>query len=86
LRIWADARLTLWSLTHPGKKAYFWDVVAAMRKDPAGYRHDLRAESQLLGGKIRPVIGKVIPLKEASKAQQMVLDYEAAGKLVLPSD
>ncbi len=26
-------RLSLWSLTHPGKKAYFWDVTNAVGKD-----------------------------------------------------
>ena len=82
----AMLRLPLWSLIHPGKKAYFWDVVAAAEKDPALYRHDLRAVFQLLReGKIDPVIGKVMPLKEAPKAQQMLLDYEVAGKIVLVS-
>ncbi len=82
----AMLRLPLWSLIHPGKKAYFWDVVAAAGKDPALYRHDLRAVFQLLReGKIDPVIGKVMSLKEAPKAQQMLLDYEVAGKIVLVS-
>ncbi len=80
----AMLRLPLWSLMHPGKKAIFWDVVAASRKNLAAYRSALQAVFQLLKeGKIDPQIGKVMALKDAPKAQQMLLDYEVAGKLVL---
>jgi NADPH:quinone reductase-like Zn-dependent oxidoreductase len=79
-------RLPLWSMTHPGKKAYFWDVVAAAGKDPAGYREDLAAVFDMLeAGKLKPRIGEVLPLKEAPKAQQMLLDFAVKGKLVLVS-
>jgi len=82
----AMLRLPLWSLLHPGKKAYFWDVVAAARKDPTQYRQNLQAVFELLKeGRIDPVIGKEMPLKEAPQAQQMLLDYEVAGKIVLVS-
>jgi NADPH:quinone reductase-like Zn-dependent oxidoreductase len=77
-------RLPIWSLMHPGKKAFFWDVVAASRKNPAEYRHALRAVFQLLKeDRIDPEISKVMSLKDAPKAQQMLLDYEVAGKIVL---
>jgi NADPH2:quinone reductase len=77
-------RLPLWSLTHPGKKAYFWDVTVAAKKDPAQYGEDLAAVFGLLSeGKINPAIGEVMPLKEAPKAQQILLDYAARGKIVL---
>jgi NADPH:quinone reductase-like Zn-dependent oxidoreductase len=79
-------RLPLWSLTHPGKKAYFWDVAAAAGKDLAQYRKDLAAVFELLNeGRIKPEIGEVMPLKDAPKAQQMLLDYQVRGKVVLVS-
>ncbi len=79
-------RLMLWSLTHPGKKAYFWDVAAAAGKDLAQYRKDLAAVFELLDeGRIKPEVGKVMPLKDAPKAQQMLLDYQVRGKVVLVS-
>jgi NADPH:quinone reductase-like Zn-dependent oxidoreductase len=77
-------RLPLWSLTHPGKKAYLWDVTDAARKDLAQYRADLTSVFDLLRkGKINPEIGEVMQLKEAPKAQQILLDYAAIGKVVL---
>jgi NADPH:quinone reductase-like Zn-dependent oxidoreductase len=80
-------RLPIWSLMHPGKKAFFWDVVAASGKNLAEYRHALWAVFQLLKeGRIDPEISKVMSLKDAPKAQQMLLDYEVAGKIVLESD
>lgn len=79
-------RLPLWSLTHPGKKAYFWDVAAAAGKDLGQYRKDLAAVFELLNeGRIKPEVGKVMPLKDAPKAQQMLLDYQVRGKVVLVS-
>jgi NADPH:quinone reductase-like Zn-dependent oxidoreductase len=79
-------RLGLWSLTHPGKKAYFWDVANASNKDLARYRESLTAVFDMLSkGQIKPEIGEVMPLKEAPKAQQMLLDFEVQGKVVLVS-
>jgi NADPH:quinone reductase-like Zn-dependent oxidoreductase len=79
-------RLPLWSLTHPGKKAYFWDVVAAAGKNLARYRKDLAAVFELLDeGKINPEIGALMPLKDAPKAQQMLLDHKVQGKVVMVS-
>ncbi len=77
-------RLSLWSLTHPGKKAYFWDVVGAAGKDWAQYRTDLAAVFDLLAaGHLSPKIDRVLPLQEAPQAQQLLLDYAAKGKNVL---
>jgi NADPH:quinone reductase-like Zn-dependent oxidoreductase len=77
-------RLPIWSLTHPGKKAYFWDVVNAANKDLSRYRSHLSKVFDLIGeGKINPEIGKQLPLREAPKAQQMLLDYKVQGKVVL---
>jgi NADPH:quinone reductase-like Zn-dependent oxidoreductase len=79
-------RLPLWSLTHPGKKAYFWDVVAAAGKNLARYRKDLAAVFKLLHeGRINPEIGALMPLKDAPNAQQMLLDYKVQGKIVMVS-
>lgn len=79
-------RLPFWSLTHPGKKAYFWDVSAAATKDPAQYRKDLTAVFDLMyAGRLKPEIGAVKSLVEAPKAQQMLLDYKVLGKVVLVS-
>ena len=77
-------RLPIWSLTHPGQKAYFWDVVNAANKDLSRYRSHLSKVFDLIGeGKINPEIGKQLPLREAPKAQQMLLDYKVQGKVVL---
>lgn len=79
-------RLPLWSLTHPGKKAYFWDVTSSAGKDLAQYRKDLAAVFDLLkAGKLEPEIGEVMQLQDAPKAQQLLLDYQAQGKIVLLS-
>lgn len=79
-------RLGLWSLTHPGKKAYFWDVTNACNKDLEGYRESLAAVFDMLGkGQIKPEIGQVMALEEAPRAQQMLLDFEVRGKVVLVS-
>jgi NADPH:quinone reductase-like Zn-dependent oxidoreductase len=79
-------RLPLWSLTHPGKKAYFWDVTSAAGKDLAQYRKDLASVFDLVNnGKIEPKIGEVMQLKDAPAAQQLLLDYKVHGKVVLVS-
>jgi NADPH:quinone reductase-like Zn-dependent oxidoreductase len=79
-------RLPLWSLTHPGKKAYMWDVAQAAGKDLARYRMNLATVFDLLGaGEIKPEIGELMRLEEAARAQQMLLDYTAQGKIVLTS-
>lgn len=79
-------RLPLWSLAHPGKKAYLWDVAGATGKGLAQYRKDLAAVLDLVSeGKIKPEIGEVVPLKEAPRAQQILLDYQVSGKVVLVS-
>jgi len=62
-------RLPLWSLTHPGKRAYFWDVANAAGKDLAQYRSDLAAVFDLINtGKLKPVIGEVMLLKDTPNA------------------
>lgn len=77
-------RLPLWSLTHSGRKAYFWDVTNAAGKDLAQYRSDLAAVFDLLdAGRLKPEIGEVMPMQEAPKAQQMLLDFKVRGKVVL---
>jgi NADPH:quinone reductase-like Zn-dependent oxidoreductase len=77
-------RLPIWSLTHPGKKAYFWDVVNAANKDLSRYRSHLSKVFDLISkGKINPEIGKQLPLRDAPKAQQLLLDYKVQGKIVL---
>jgi NADPH:quinone reductase-like Zn-dependent oxidoreductase len=79
-------RLPIWSLTHPGKKAYFWDVTVAAGKNLAQYRKDLTAVFGLLdAGRLKPEIGKVMLMNEAPKAQQMLLDFKVPGKVVLVS-
>ena len=79
-------RLWLWSVTHPGKKAYFWDVTAASSKDLGHYRKSLTAVFDMLSkGQIKPEIGEVLTLEEAPKAQQMLLDFKVQGKVVLVS-
>jgi NADPH:quinone reductase-like Zn-dependent oxidoreductase len=77
-------RLPIWSLTHPGKKAYFWDVVNAANKDLSRYRSHLSKVFVLINeGKINPEIGEQLPLRDAAKAQQMLLDFKVQGKVVL---
>ena len=79
-------RLTFWSLTHPGKKAYFWDITNASNKDLARYRESLTALFDMLNkGQIKPEIGEVMPLEEAPRDQQMLLDFKVRGKVVLVS-
>ena len=84
--VYGILRLPLWSITHPGKKAYFWDVTNAADKDLAQYRKDLAAVFDLLkADRLKPEIGELMLLKDAPKAQQLLLDYKVQGKVVLVS-
>jgi NADPH:quinone reductase-like Zn-dependent oxidoreductase len=77
-------RLPFWSLTHPGKKAYFWDVAAAARKDLSRYRSHLSKVLDLISeGNLDPEVGRQLPLRDAPMAQQMLLEYKVHGKVVL---
>jgi NADPH:quinone reductase-like Zn-dependent oxidoreductase len=80
----AMMRLPLWSLGHPGRRAFFWDVVAAAKKDKARYRSDLATVFDLLKEeKLSPEIGRVMPMRDAPEAQRLLLDYAVRGKIVL---
>lgn len=77
-------RLPLWSLLHPGRRAYFWDVAAAVADDLPRYRQYLTEIFDLIAaGDLDPYIGLQLPLPEAAQAQQLLLDYQVTGKAVL---
>jgi len=80
-------RLPVWSLLHPGKKAYMWDVVEDARQDPGRYRQELGTVFQMIAsGELTPVVGQVMPLRQAPEAQLLLLDYAVTGRLILVND
>ena len=77
-------RLMFWNLVNLGKKAYFWDVVSAAEKDPDVYRKSLTEVFRLCSeGDIHPVVDQTLPMRDAAKAQDLLLNYAVKGKIVL---
>ena len=76
--------LALWNFSHPSKRAYFWDVAAAAKKNSDEYRQALGNIFEMLDrGELRPAIHQVMPLREAPRAQQMLMNFCATGKVIL---
>ena len=77
-------RLFFWSILNPGKKAFFWDVVAEAEKDLNMYRKSLAEVYRMcVEGIIHPTIDRTLPMKNAAKAQELLLNYAVSGKIVL---
>jgi NADPH:quinone reductase-like Zn-dependent oxidoreductase len=69
----------------PGKRRVeSYGITMIYRKDPKPFREDLPKLFQLLAeGRINPVIADILPLEQASRANEMLEKGEVRGKLVL---
>lgn len=68
-----------------GRRFVFFGINFA--KDPPAFRRDLQAVVDLyLAGKIKPHVGKVLPLSEAAEAHRLLAAGAVRGKIVLVPD
>ncbi len=69
----------------PGKRrAEAYGITMIYRKDPKPFREDLPKLFQLLAEKkIKPIIADILPLEEASRANELLEQGKVRGKLVL---
>jgi NADPH:quinone reductase-like Zn-dependent oxidoreductase len=76
--------LPLWNLWPNGKRAMLFDVVPYNNKNPSYLGEDLTILlSYLAEGKLKPIIDRQLPLREARRAQELLLNGEANGKVIL---
>jgi NADPH:quinone reductase-like Zn-dependent oxidoreductase len=77
-------RLQLWRLLPNGRLTVFYSIAPWRAKHPDWYTADLTTLFDLLRqGKIKPLIGKRLPLVEAAQAHALVERAAVAGKIVL---
>ncbi len=83
LAVWSFAWLWLAGLL-PGKSAQWYSIITEKKKHPEWFREDL---SQLLTmlqeKKISPVVAGRLPLRDASRAHEMLENASVSGKIVL---
>jgi NADPH:quinone reductase-like Zn-dependent oxidoreductase len=76
--------LGLLKLIPDGKKCEWYNVTNLRKQHPDWFRQDLSILLDLLAkGKIRPVIGARLGLRDAAKANQLIENFEVTGKIVL---
>jgi NADPH:quinone reductase-like Zn-dependent oxidoreductase len=68
----------------PGKSARWYSIMTQKKSDPQGFRDDLSQLLKLLQEKsIRPVVAERLPLREASRAHELLEHSSVSGKIVL---
>jgi len=81
------ALLGLMKLMPNGKRADWYNVKTLRDAHPEWFREDLSKLFALLReGKIKPVIGARLPLREAARANEMLEKAQVTGKIVLFCD
>ena len=76
--------LRLWDWSPNKRSASFYSIVPTRKRHPQWFRDDLSALYDLLArGRIKPVIGKYLPLAQAAQAHRLVEDAAVPGKIVL---
>jgi NADPH2:quinone reductase len=77
-------RLPLWNALPNGKKALLFNVAPYNQKNPSYFAEDLPVLlSYLAEGRLKPLIAAEFPLAEARRAQEMILQAQAVGKVVM---
>jgi len=77
-------RIKLWNLLPNGKTTAFYSIGGLRKKKPEWFKEDLVALFKLLlEGKIKPVVGKCLPLRDAKLAHELIEKAQVQGKLVL---
>ncbi len=78
------AQAKLWDWLPNGKSGEFYGITALYRKDKTPFFEDLPVLFRLLEeGKLRPIIGKRLPLLEAAEANALLESGQVSGKIVL---
>lgn len=78
------AKLWLRNVVPNGRSAMLFNVVTFNRRRPAAFARDLRTLIDYYqAGQIAPRIGAVVPLEEAARAQHLLIDSQARGRVVL---
>ncbi|BBH22871.1 oxidoreductase [Paenibacillus baekrokdamisoli] len=79
---WSDLQAA--QTTCSGNPAYLYSITALRKEQPEWFKEDLSAVFSLLQkGAINPIISHEIPLLEAARAQQLLEQSSASGKIVL---
>jgi len=77
-------RVKLWNLLPNGKTTAFYSIGGLRKKKPEWFKEDLVALFKLLlEKKIKPVVGKCLPLSDAKLAHELIEKAQVQGKLVL---
>jgi NADPH:quinone reductase-like Zn-dependent oxidoreductase len=78
------AQVQLWRLLSTGKSGEFYGITAIYRKDKTPFLQDLPMLFKLLEeGKLKPMIGKRLPILEAAQANALLESGRVSGKIVL---
>jgi len=78
------AWIRLWDLFPNMRSASFYSIASLRKRHPQWFRDDLAVLYDLLArGRIKPVIGKYLPLTQAVEAHRLVEHAAVAGKVVL---
>ena len=65
-----------------GRKFIFYGI--NFKKDPEGYIRDLQSVLDLYAaGKIKPLVGRILPLEEVREAHELLSNGRVSGKIVL---
>src|SRR5580692_3872657 len=68
----------------PGKSARWYNIMAEKKKHPEWFREDLTRLLRMLEEKsIRPVVAERFPLREATRAHELLEHAAVSGKIVL---
>lgn len=77
-------KLKLWNLLPNRKSTTFYSIGALRRKHPDWFSADLAALFDLLAkGRIKPVIGRRMPLTDVRQAHELIEGAGVQGKIVL---
>ena len=77
-------KIMFWNLLPTKPSAKFYVITSFRNKHPDWFKEDLKALFKLLSEKkIKPVIGKIMKLDQATEAHRLVENYKVEGKIVL---
>jgi NADPH2:quinone reductase len=77
-------KVKLWDVLPNGRSTTFYSIGDMRKKQPNWFREDLTKLFGLLAqGKIKPVIARRMPLREAASAHQLIEQAAVNGRIVL---
>ncbi len=73
-----------WNILPNRPSTVFYVITALRKQHPEWFKEDLAELFKLLSAhKIKPVIGKIMPLEQAAEAHDLVENYKIQGKVIL---